>query len=56
MVLYGAHDIFGDATHIVRARFPHASQVTLDASGHLHWIQDPAGYTQALNDFYEKVL
>jgi proline iminopeptidase len=52
LVLYGAYDIFGDATGIVRTRFPKASQVTLPDSGHLHWIQNSAGYSEALHAFY----
>ena len=48
MVLYGAFDIFGAGTDIVRSRFPHAVQVTLENSGHVHWLQNPAGYAKAL--------
>jgi pimeloyl-ACP methyl ester carboxylesterase len=56
MVLYGAYDIFGDVTQIVRSRFAHATQITLGGSGHLHWIQNPTGYAEALDDFYGKAL
>jgi pimeloyl-ACP methyl ester carboxylesterase len=52
LVLYGAYDIFGDATEIVRRRFPKAVQVTLEGSGHLHWLQNPAAYATALHQFY----
>jgi proline iminopeptidase len=55
LVLYGEYDIFGDATHIVRERFPHARQVTLSGSGHLHWLQQPDAYRAALRDFYAPV-
>ena len=55
LVLYGAYDIFGDATDIVRSRFPGALHVTLEASGHLHWINNPEGYAQALRRFYEGI-
>jgi len=53
LVLYGASDIFGDGTEIVRSRFPHATQVTLQDSGHVHWLQNPSGYADALGEFYE---
>ena len=43
LVLYGADDIFGAGTEIVRRRFPHATQVTLQDSGHVHWLQNPSG-------------
>ena len=56
LVLYGASDIFGDGTAIVRGRFPHAVQVTLEGSGHVHWLQNPSGYAKALSDFYERAL
>lgn len=56
LVLYGASDIFADDTQIVRSRFPHAIQVTLKGSGHVHWLQNPSGYADALGDFYEGVL
>jgi pimeloyl-ACP methyl ester carboxylesterase len=56
LVLYGASDIFGDGTAIVRRRFPHAVQVTLEGSGHVHWLQNLTGYANALSDFYERVL
>ena len=52
LVLYGEDDIFGAAEEIVRRRFPAATQVTLAASGHLHWLQNQAGYQKALRSFY----
>jgi proline iminopeptidase len=53
LVLYGAFDIFGDGAGIVRRRFPHAIQVTLQDSGHVHWLQNPSGYSRTLAEFYE---
>ena len=54
LVLYGAYDIFDNAAAaIVRNRFPHAVQLTLADSGHLHWLNNPVGYASALRDFYE---
>ncbi len=53
LILYGSYDIFGAATDIVRRRFPNTVQMTLDGSGHLHWLQNPAGYAAALRDFYD---
>lgn len=52
MVIYGEHDIFGTSTDIVRCRLPHAQQITLRGSGHLHWLQDEPGYRAALRCFY----
>jgi proline iminopeptidase len=52
LVLYGAYDIFGEATEIVRRRLPKAVQVTLEGSGHLHWLQNPSAYANALHQFY----
>lgn len=52
LVLYGAFDILDDGTQIVRRRFPHAQQITLEGSGHLHWLQNPSGYTEVLSGFY----
>jgi pimeloyl-ACP methyl ester carboxylesterase len=42
MVLYGEYDIFGTSADVVRRRLPHAVQVTLSDSGHLHWQQNQA--------------
>ncbi len=56
IVLYGASDIFADGTEIVRSRFPQAIQVTLQDSGHVHWLQNPSGYADALGGFYGRVL
>jgi proline iminopeptidase len=53
LVLYGAFDIFEDGSQIVRNRFPRAVQVTLENSGHVHWLQNPSGYSEVLGDFYE---
>jgi pimeloyl-ACP methyl ester carboxylesterase len=53
LVLYGAYDIFEEGIEIVRGRFPRAHQVTLGNSGHIHWIQNPSGYSETLDDFYE---
>ena len=53
LVLYGAFDIFADGARIVRSRFPHAIQVTLQDSGHVHWLQNPSGYADALREFYD---
>ena len=52
LVLYGEDDIFGASETVVRQRFPGATQVTLGGSGHLHWIQNRAGYERALRSFY----
>jgi proline iminopeptidase len=56
MILYGEHDIFGTSTDVVRYRLPRAVQVTLKDSGHLHWLQNEAGYRQALRQFYSAYL
>lgn len=52
LVLYGQDDIFGESEATVRRRFPGATQVTLAGSGHLHWLQNRAGYQEALRRFY----
>lgn len=52
MVLYGEHDIFGTSADVVRLRLPQAWQVTLERSGHLHWLQNQAGYGETLRRFY----
>jgi len=54
MVVYGEHDIFGTSADVVRRRLPQALQVTLHDSGHLHWLQNEAGYREALHHFYSK--
>ena len=51
LVLYGEHDIFGDATGVVRRRFPHGRQVALPGSGHLHWLDNPGAYRADLRSF-----
>jgi pimeloyl-ACP methyl ester carboxylesterase len=56
LVLYGEYDIFSTSTHVVRDRFPTATQITLSGSGHLHWLQQPDGYRRVLNDFYAAAL
>jgi proline iminopeptidase len=55
LVLYGAFDIFESGRQIVRSRYPHARQVTLENSGHVHWLQNPSAYAEALSEFYERV-
>lgn len=52
MVLYGEHDIFGTSAGVVRLRLPQALQVTLEGSGHLHWLQNQTGYGETLRHFY----
>ena len=52
LVLFGEDDIFGESEAIVRRRFPGATQVTLESSGHLHWLQNQVGYQEALRSFY----
>jgi len=58
LVLYGEHDIFGpQAQAIVRRRLPQTSQVTqvtLQGSGHLHWLQNREGYRETLAAFFAK--
>ena len=54
LVLYGAFDIFEDGSEIVRDRFPRARQVTLEHSGHVHWLDNPSGYAAVLIDFYRQ--
>jgi proline iminopeptidase len=56
MVLYGEHDIFGPASDVVRMRFPQAKQVTLQGSGHLHWLDNPRGYRDVLEDFFAEII
>jgi hypothetical protein len=36
----------------VRDRFPKAHHVTLQGSGHLHWLQNPQAYATELHNFY----
>ena len=38
---------------VARRLFPH--QVTLENSGHVHWLQNPSGYAKTLGDFYDHV-
>ena len=52
LVLFGEDDIFGASETTVRRRFPKAIQVTLRGSGHLHWLQNQAGYRAAVREFY----
>jgi proline iminopeptidase len=56
MVLYGEHDIFGSRTDVVRRRLPHATQVILEGSGHLHWLDNPAGYRDVLQHFFTETV
>jgi proline iminopeptidase len=55
LVVYGAFDIFEDGVGIVRRRFPHAMQVTLESSGHVHWLQNLSGYRTVLREFYDEM-
>jgi pimeloyl-ACP methyl ester carboxylesterase len=53
MVLYSDHDIFRTSSDVVRRRrLPQAIHVTLDDSGHLHWLQNEAAYRDTLPHFY----
>ena len=58
LVLYGEYDIFGPQVQaIVRRRLPQTTQVThvtLQGSGHLHWLQNGEGYREALATFFAK--
>jgi pimeloyl-ACP methyl ester carboxylesterase len=56
LVLYGEYDIFGTSADIVRRRLPSAARVTLEGSGHLHWLQNESGYRAALRHFYATAL
>jgi pimeloyl-ACP methyl ester carboxylesterase len=56
LVLYGEHDIFGSATAVVRRRFPAATHVTLERSGHLHWLENPTGYRDVLQHFFAETF
>jgi len=55
LVLYWAFDNQEAANDIVRRRFPGAQQVTLENSGHVHWINNPTGYAAVLMAFYQRV-
>lgn len=55
LVLYGEHDIFGPAAETVRRRLPAAMHITLDRSGHLHWLDNPSGYRDALQYFFTEM-
>ncbi len=52
LVLYGGADIFGDACRLVRARFPTATQVRVDAAAHFPWLQAPSFFAAVLAEFY----
>jgi len=56
LVLYGEHDIFGSAVDVVNRRFPAARQITLERSGHLHWLDNPAGYRDVLQHFFTETV
>jgi proline iminopeptidase len=53
LIVYGAYDILDTGVDIVRRRFPDAVQVTIENSGHLPWLQNPAAYQQILLQFYK---
>jgi len=56
VVLYGSDDIFGeDAKHLVRRRFPRATHLTLEHSGHVPRLQNSAGFARIPDSFYGSV-
>ncbi len=52
LVEFGGDDIYITAAEVLRRRFPNAKHETLEASGHLPWLQDPEGFRALLAGFY----
>jgi proline iminopeptidase len=52
LVLFGRNDIYETSPQVTRARLPDARHVVLEGSGHLPWLQDPAGFRAVISDFY----
>jgi proline iminopeptidase len=52
LVLFGRNDIYETSPQVTRSRLPDARQVVLEGSGHLPWLQDPAGFRAVISDFY----
>lgn len=51
-ILFGAHDIYGEAVRRLLVRFPHARQVVLEKCGHIPWLQNPEAFRAELCSFF----
>jgi pimeloyl-ACP methyl ester carboxylesterase len=52
---HGAAVVYGTETETLFARFPSATHVRLERSGHLPWLQDKQAFGQALEEFYGSI-
>ena len=53
MVLFGDHDIYGDTTDRLFARFPHSRHVVLREAGHVPWLQNRKAFAAELAGFFD---
>ena len=52
LILFGPADIYGPTTARLRKRFPSATHVILERSGHVPWLQNPPAFREHLCAFF----
>ena len=53
MIAYGQYDIYGESKLYVKKRFPNATFVEYENSGHIAWMQNKVEFIGSLINFYQ---
>jgi proline iminopeptidase len=53
LITFGEHDIYGDTTGRLIARFPDAKVVVIPRAGHVPWLQNRPAFVEAIGTFFD---
>jgi proline iminopeptidase len=55
LIVQGEHDVIRETNAVLAARFPAATNVRIENTGHFPWVEEPVVFSRTVLDFYETV-
>jgi len=55
LIVQGEHDVIRETNALLAARFPAATNVRIENSGHFPWVEEPAVFSRTVLDFYSRI-
>jgi D-alanyl-D-alanine carboxypeptidase len=52
LITYGDADIYGKSKELTISRYPEATTLFIPSAGHLTWVQNPSGFKNVIDRFY----
>jgi proline iminopeptidase len=55
LIVQGEQDVIRETNALLAARFPAATNVRIENSGHFPWVEEPAMFSTTVLDFYSRI-